>query len=231
MKNTLIISDTHFPYHHPDTFNFLEAIVDKYNIETVKHTGDMIDNHSSSFHPIEYGTLSAKEEHEMAKEAVQILYSMFPKMTVIIGNHGAMSYRKAQIAEIPLDHIKSYNDIYGTKGWKWTDKDYFNINRNEKCLLVHSMSSNTLNNASKHSFNSIQGHHHSKFGIEYFGDCEQLRWSMTVGCLINFHAPAFNYARHATLNRPVIGCGAIINDAPVLIPMRLNKGGKWNHKL
>lgn len=231
MKNTLIISDTHFPYHHPDTFKFLAAIKKKYNIENVKHTGDAVDNHSSSFHLIEYGTMSAKEEHEAAYEAMQTLHKMFPKMTMIVGNHGSMSYRKAKMAGIPLDHIKSYNDVYDTKGWKWTDKDFFSINRNEKCLLIHSMGGNTQSNAARHSFNSIQGHHHSKYGIEYYADCEMLRWSMTVGCLIDMHHPAFNYAAGATMNRPVIGCGAIINDHPVLIPMRLNKQGRWNGQL
>jgi hypothetical protein len=170
--------------------------------------------------------MSAKEEHIAAYKCVQQLYKMFPKMDVIVGNHGSMSYRKAKSAGIPLDHLKSYNDIYDTR-WNWTDKDYFKINNNEKCLLIHSMSTNTLNNAAKHSFNSIQGHHHSKFGIEYFGDCEMLRWSMTVGCLVDMHHPAFNYASGATLSRPVIGCGAIINDKPVLIPMRLNHKGRW----
>jgi predicted phosphodiesterase len=226
MDNTLIISDTHFPYQHIDTFDFLKAASKKHRCNIFKHTGDMIDNHSSSYHEVEYGTMSAKEEHIAAYKCVQQLYKMFPKMDVIVGNHGSMSYRKAKSAGIPLDHLKSYNDIYDTR-WNWTDKDYFKINNNEKCLLIHSMSTNTLNNAAKHSFNSIQGHHHSKFGIEYFGDCEMLRWSMTVGCLVDMHHPAFNYASGATLSRPVIGCGAIINDKPVLIPMRLNHKGRW----
>ena len=231
MKNTLIISDTHFPYQHQDTFLFLAAIKKKYKIQIVKHTGDMIDNHSSSFHEVEYGTMSAKEEHEMALVAVQKLYKMFPKMSVIIGNHSSMTFRKAKSAGIPLDHLKSYNDVYGTPGWNWTDKDFFDINKDEQCLLIHSMSTNTGNNAAKHSFNSVQGHHHSKFGIEYFADCAMLRWSMTCGCLIDMNHPAFNYASGATINRPVIGCGAIINDHPILIPMRLNANGRWDKHL
>jgi len=231
MLNTIIISDTHFPYQHKDTFKFLAAIKKHYNIKIVKHTGDLIDNHSSSFHEIEYGSLGAKEEHNQAYKATQKLYEMFPKMTVIIGNHGSMSIRKAKSAGIPVDHIKSYNDIYDTPGWIWTDKNYFKINKDDHCLLVHSMGANTLLNSQRHSFNSIQGHHHSKCGIEYSADCKVLKWSMTVGCLIDQHAVAFNYARLATLNRPIIGCGAIINDRPVLIPMTLKKSGKWDNKL
>ena len=230
MKNTLIISDTHFPYQHPDMFRFLRALNKKYNFKVIKHTGDMVDNHAGSYHEIEYGTLSAKEEHVEAKKCVQKLSKMFPKMTVIIGNHGSMSYRKAKTAGIPEDHLKSYNDMYGVK-WKWTDKDYFKVDSNGSCLLVHTMGANTLSNARNHSHHSVQGHHHGRFGIEYFGDTEVLRWSMTVGCLINPHSPAFNYGSKATLNRPVIGCGGIIDDDPRLFKMQLDSDGRWDGKV
>ena len=230
MKNCLIISDTHFPYQHRDTFAFLESANDAYGCEIVKHTGDMIDNHSSSYHEIEWGSLGSKEEHVQAHKCVQQLSDMFPKMDVVIGNHGAMSYRKAKTAGIPEAHLKSYNHVYGTK-WNWDDKFYFPVNKYGNCLLVHTMGANTLSNARSHSHHSIQGHHHGKFGIEYFADTEILRWSMTVGCLVDPESPAFNYAKGATLNRPIIGCGAIIEDQPVLVPMQLTKSGRWNNKI
>jgi len=230
MDNCLIISDTHFPYEHPDTFDFLEAIAWAYDIKIVKHTGDMADNHTGSFHEIEYRTLSAKDEHDKTKEKIQILYQMFPKMNVIIGNHGSMSYRKGKAAGIPEDHLKSYNEMYDVK-WNWTDRDYFKIDKYDDCLLVHSMGANTLSNSRNHSHCSIQGHHHSRFGIEYFSDTNQLRWSMTAGCLIDMHHPAFNYAAKATLNRPVIGCVGIIDNEPRLFRMRLKANGRWDGKV
>jgi hypothetical protein len=227
MKNTLIISDTHFPYQHPDTFDFLGSVYTAYRCEEVKHTGDMVDNHSASYHEIEYGTLSAEEEHHQAVDCVQTLAKMFPKMDVVIGNHGKLSYRKARTAGIPEDHLKDYNTLYGVD-WVWKDHFYFPVNEYGNCLLTHSMSANTLTNAMRHSHHSIQGHHHGRFGIEYFADTEVLRWSMTVGCLVNPQSPAFNYARTATLNRPIIGTGVIWEDTPVLVAMQLDKHGRWN---
>ena len=228
MKNTLIISDTHFPYHHPDTFEFLAYAAEAYGCEEFKHTGDMVDNHSASYHEIEYGTMSAQEEHEKACEAVQTLSALFPKMDVVIGNHGKLSYRKAKTAGIPEDHLKDYNTLYDVD-WDWRDHFYFPVTgEDDKCLLVHTMGANTLSNARSHSHHSIQGHHHGRFGIEYFADTNVLRWSMTCGCLVDPESPAFNYAKGATLNRPIIGCGAIIEDEAVLIPMWLDKGGRWN---
>jgi len=231
MKNVIFISDTHAPYNHKDTLRFLAAIKSEYDIKIAKSVGDLADNHFSSFHPIEYGTFSAKEEHQRTKDFIQKLHELFPKMTVSLGNHCIMSSRKAKMADIPLSHIKGYNDLYGIKGWKWVDKDYFKVDKYNNCLMVHAMSKGTLNNAKTHSHHSVQGHHHGTFGIEYFADTEVLRWSMTVGCLIDTDSPAFNYSRGYTNNKPIIGCGALIMDRPVLIPMQLTKSGRWNNKI
>jgi len=228
MDNTIFISDTHSPYQHRDTLPFLSAIKDCYDIQQAKHVGDVVDNHFSSFHPIEYGTMSAKDEHLKAKKFVQALHSIFPEMTVSLGNHCSMTARKAKQADIPLDHIKSYNDMYEIDNWIWTDHDYFKVDKYNHCLMVHAMSKTTLTNAKTHSHHSVQGHHHGTFGIEYFADTEVLRWSMTVGCLIDTKAPAFNYSKGYTNNKPVIGCGVVVEDRPILVPMQLTKSGRWN---
>ena len=231
MDNCIFISDTHFPYHHKSTFVFLEAIQDAYDIKIAKSVGDLVDNHTGSFHPIEYGTHSAQEEHILAKKAVRRLNDMFPEMTVSLGNHCIMTERKAKIAGIPLDHIRGYNDMYGISGWDWVFKDYFKVDKYNNCLMVHSMSTNTLTNAKTHSHHSVQGHYHGTFGIEYFADTEVLRWSMTVGCLIDTTSNAFNYGKGFTNKKPILGCGALIDDRPILIPMQLTKSGSWNGRL
>jgi len=231
MNNCLFISDTHAPYHHRDTVPFLAAIKEEYDIQLAKSVGDMVDNHTGSFHPIEYGVLSAKDEHNRAKRFIQQVHKLFPKMTISLGNHCTMTARKARSADIPLEHIKDYNDMYGITDWVWTDKDYFKVDKYNSCLMVHSMSKNTLTNAKNHSHHTVQGHFHGTFGLEYFADTEVLRWAMTVGCLVDTSSPAFNYSRGYTNNKPIIGCGAIIEDAPVLIPMQLTKSGRWNRRI
>ena len=151
-------------------------------------------------------------------------------MTVSVGNHCKLSYRKAQKAGIAEDLILSYNDAYGVK-WEWVDHDYFKINQYDNCMMVHAMSVNTLTNAKTHSHCSIQGHHHGTCGIQYFADKQHLRWSMTVGCLVDPDSPAFNYSKGNTNNRPIVACGAIIDDSPQIIKMQLKPSGRWNGKL
>lgn len=230
MNNTLIISDMHMPYHHPDALEFIKANKDWYGLKEAKCTGDVVDLHTSSFHLIEYGTLSPQDEYEAAYRGIQELADIYPKLTVVLGNHDILTHRKAKLAGISEDHLKSYNDVYGVE-WDWVDKDYFKVDKFNNCLLVHTMGANNLSNAKSHSHHSIQGHHHSVFGVEYFADTEVLRWSMTAGCLINPKSPAFNYASKATLKRPILGMGAIIEDEPMLLPMQLDKRGRWNGRI
>ena len=79
-------------------------------------------------------------------------------------------------------------------------------------LMIHSISGNTRYNAARYSHNSVQGHHHSVFEISYYADMQQLRWSMSVGCLLDPNSPAARYAKRNVLKRPILGCGVILND-------------------
>lgn len=78
-----------------------------------------------------------------------------------------------------------------------------------KCLLTHTISSNTRNNASKFAYNSIQGHWHSEFCISYYADTSLLRWSMTQGSLMDPRSLAARYAKTSVLKRGILGCGVL----------------------
>ena len=79
-------------------------------------------------------------------------------------------------------------------------------------MMTHSISTNTLLNATRFSHNSVQGHHHSSFGVERYADKAQLRWSMTVGCLLDPDSPAARYMQRAVLKRPILGVGLVLGD-------------------
>ena len=84
----------------------------------------------------------------------------------------------------------------------------------------------TKNNDALIGCNFVQGHHHGVFDIAYLGTPYSLNWGMTVGCLIDDASLAFAYNKN-TLKRPIIGCGAILDGQPKLLPMILEKGGRW----
>jgi hypothetical protein len=223
----LVISDTHFPYHHEDTFKFLSWVKGYWGIDGAVSVGDMNDNHFPSYHEKEWDCYSGKDEIKYSREACKELEEIFPELLISTGNHDLLPKRKAQSADIPLDWVAHPNNIYGLKGgWEWGSHHYFKVGDN-KCLLVHSVSANTRNNATKYSYCSVQGHHHSEFCVAYTSDTDLLRWSMSVGCLIDPRAPAFRYDKNNIVKRPILGCGVILDGVPYTVPMMLNSKGRW----
>lgn len=77
-------------------------------------------------------------------------------------------------------------------------------------LLVHTLSTNLSNNAAKFTHNSIQGHHHALFGIQYHSDMITTRWAMGVGCLMDPNSPAARYGAKNVIKRPILGVGILI---------------------
>ncbi len=72
----------------------------------------------------------------------------------------------------------------------------------------------------------IQGHFHESFDIQYASSPNKLLWAMTVGCLIDKKSLAFKYNK-TNCKRPILGCGIIIDGQPRLLPMIVNKRGRW----
>ena len=88
-------------------------------------------------------------------------------------------------------------------------------------------SATATNNVAPIAYNFAHGQSPWIFDIHYLGTPNSLNWGMTVGCLIDDSSLAFAYNKN-TLKRPIIGCGAILDGQPKLLPMILEKGGRWN---
>lgn len=229
----LVISDTHAPYQHPDALKFLAAIKDKYEPDRVIHIGDEVDSHSISFHPSNPDLPSPGDELKRAREVIWEIESIYPKVDVIESNHGSLWYRKAKFHGLPVEMLKTYEEILfpGRKTkWQWHFDLTLMLPNKQPCHFHHGKSANYLLASQKFGMSFVQGHYHSKFGIQYWGTQERLNFGMNVGCLIDDHALAFEYNK-TTMDRPIIGCGMIIDSQPKLIPMVMQRGGKWNGRL
>lgn len=223
----LVISDMHIPFSHPDALNFLKAIKKQYKPDKVVCIGDEIDAHAMSFHDSDPDLPSAGEELQLAIEGLKPIYKLFPEVDLVDSNHGSMVYRKSKHHGIPRKYLKSYNEILeAPKGWKWTHDLTLTCSDGSKVYFHHGLKKQGLQVAQQMGMNFVQGHFHNDFQINYSSTPEKLIWNMTVGCLINDDALAFTYNK-TTLGRPIIGCGIIIDGQPMLIPMLLNKKGRW----
>ena len=230
-KTILFIPDLHIPYHHKNSFQFLEAVKNKFKPDKVCSLGDEIDGHSISMHNHSPNLSSPNDELEMVLSSIKVLYKLFPDVDLVESNHGSLFYRRAAANGLPKRVIKSYNEILeAPKTWKW-HSDLVVMSTDDKPIYVcHGQSADVLKNSKNRSMNYIQGHHHSKFEIRYWANSLNLYWGVTSGCLIDYKSLAFEYGR-TMLDKPILGCTVVIDGQPILVPMILNKNGDWIGKL
>jgi len=230
-NSVLVISDLHIPYHHQDAFEFLKALKKKYKPVLIVNIGDELDHHAISMHEHNPDLMSAGDELKQSKEYVRELEKIFPEMTLVHSNHSSLVYRRALRYGLPKDYLKSYNEFLGVgDGWKWVDDLTITLSNNSRCFFTHGMSADVLKVAQQYGMNTVQGHYHTKFCIGYYSNPDALIWGMQVGCLINQKSMAFDYAKNFK-SRFIVGCGMIIDGQPKLMPMVLDRNGRWNNMI
>lgn len=230
-KSILVISDTHFPYQHPDTVAFLRAIKRKYNPDKVVHIGDEIDGHSLSFHTHDPDLFAPKDELKKAIQMLRPLYKLFPEVDLVESNHGSLVYRRAKVAGLPIDVFKRYGEIIeAPQGWRWHFDLTLTMSNGQEVYFCHGKTSSPGRLSQQYGMCTVQGHYHEKMEIIYHANPTGLYWDLRVGCLIHDKSLAFAYNK-TNLKRPIIGTGIILNGQPKLIPMVLNRGGRWVGKL
>lgn len=225
-KNVLTISDMHVPYQHPDAIRFLAALDKKYQFDFVVNMGDLLDFHNISFHKSDPDLMNAGDELRKGRKTIKQLEKLFPEMIIIGSNHGDLPLRKFFDAGLPVELLRSYNDIYEVgKSWKFVD-DLTVVDGQDETYFVHGISKSGIKLTAQRGVNVVQGHFHTDFRIDYISNPRNLLYSMQVGCLIDKKSLAFGYNK-LDLNRPVIGTGAIISGSPKLLPMLLDRNGNW----
>lgn len=223
----LFISDLHFPYHHPDTFEFLQYLKDKYNPTRVISSGDEVDAHALSFHSSDPDLYSAGDELKQCRKNIKELEKMFPAMQIIESNHGSLVWRKAKEHGIPRHYIKPYNEVLGVgNGWSWHNDLTIVLPNGLKCYVHHGKTNDVIKLSQQMGMCAVQGHYHEKFKVDYWANPNGLYWGMQIGCLVDDSSYAFAY-NNVNIKRPIIGTGLVIDSLPVLEPMILGKGGRW----
>lgn len=224
----LVIPDLHAPYEHPDALQFLKTVRDTFTPDLTVCLGDELDYHGLSFHDSDPNLDSAGIELEKAKQFMQRLYTEFPEVLVCHSNHGSMAFRRAKAHGIPVQLIKKYREVmfpqHSAPKWSWASSWRVGTPLGE--VLFKHQASGILSEAAHNSCNLVVGHSHGNFSIEYSASSSHLYYGMYCGCLIDKDSMAFAYGKHS-LRKPIVGCGVILNGRPVLIPMVLDKGGRW----
>ena len=229
-KRILVISDMHIPYHHPDSIEFLKEIKKEFKPDKIVCIGDLLDFHAISMHDHNPDLYSAGHELKEARKYIKELESVFPEMIEVDSNHSSLVYRRALKYGMSKEFLKSYGEFLGTKKWKWIDDLTLTMSNGQRCFFTHGRSAEVLKVSQTMGMSCVQGHYHTKFVISWWANPDNLFFGMNVGCLIDQKNMAFSYAKNFK-TRFIIGCGIIINGVPRLLPMVLNKQGKWIKKI
>lgn len=224
----LCISDLHFPYAHPDSLDFLHKIKKTLNPTRIICGGDEIDYHAMSFHQADVDLDSAGKELALALGYIDTLHELFPKMEVLVSNHGSLAYRKAKANGMPRHLLKSYNDVLGVPkdDWSWLNEIILTLPNGRKCKFVHSASSNVLAASQLIGMSLVQFHYHSMFECRYWDAGLGLNFAVTASSLVDDNSLAMAYNKlHA--KRPITGVVFIENSLPLLIPMLKDENNRW----
>ena len=226
-RRILCISDQHMPFEHKDMFRFLAAIKRKYKPTLIVNGGDEIDAHALSFHDSDSDLPSAGDELLRAIKKLKQLEKMFPDMLILDSNHGSLAARRLKHHGIPMKYLATPHQIYGVSTrWQWVNDFTLTLPNGQPVYLCHGMTKQGIKLAAQRGTNVVQFHFHTDFRIDYIGNPNSLMWSLQSGCLIDRKSLAFAYDK-LNLNRPIIGTSMIIDSKPVLIPLEMDRNGRW----
>lgn len=230
MSVVLAIPDLHAPFEHPDTVAFLKKVKKVYKPKIVVCLGDEMDAAAISNYDSDPDGMAAGLELEKTIEHLQPIYKLFPKVMVCTSNHTARPYRQAHQFGLPRAFLKSYSEfLQAPKGWKWADS--WEI---DDVVYEHgegfSGASAAIKSAQGNMASTVIGHIHAFAGIQYNANSKHLIFGFNAGCLIDKDAYAFAYGKKIK-NKPILGCGIIVDGIPIFIPLKLNRKGRWTKKL
>src|SRR5665647_809333 len=205
-----VISDTHFPFVHPNYIHFLEDTFNKHKVTRIVHIGDLCDFHAISRHQTETTAVDAVTEYNLARAQIDLYTRAFPKVDLTLGNHCTIAVRQAATLGIPKQFLKDFPELWGLpKGW----------NIHEQFILNNVLYEHGINWVGKHGaldkatitmMSCVIGHSHSNGGCAYRSNAKSIVFGLNVGAGVDISAYAFAYGRYSK-NRETLGCGIVFD--------------------
>ena len=217
MGNMLVIGDLHAPFIIEGYLEFCKSLRKKYRCDEVIFTGDIIDNHYSSYHETDPDGMSAIDELMLAKKQISRWYSNFPDAKVILGNHDRIIARQAFSSGVSRSWVKTLPEVLETPTWEFADS--FIIN---DVLYCHGEGRSAKTRASADLISVVQGHWHTEGYVQYFVGRKFKIFAVQVGCGIDAKKYAFTYGKN--FKKPHISAAVILDNGtlPILEYMKLN---------
>ena len=201
-RRILVVGDIHAPFCLDGYLEFCKDVYAKYNLNQVVFIGDILDNHYSSYHETDPNGMSGGNELDHAIARVTKWADAFPIADVIIGNHDRIIMRKAFSSSVPVEWIRSYNEVLGTD-WDWSGRVVY-----DNVQYVHGEGGTARTKAKNDMMSTVSGHIHTQAYCEWLVGRNFRVFGMQVGCGIDADSYGAAYARH--FKRQAIGCGVVL---------------------
>jgi hypothetical protein len=219
--NALVISDLQIPFEHKDALRFCKEIARKHKCTEFYCVGDELDLHAFSRFVSDPDLYSPGHEMQEAKDRIREWYKAFPTLRLCNSNHVDRLKNKFRAAGIPAVCQRPIGEILETPRWIWQDSwavDDVRVEHGHELFGKFSVPKTALSRAvEKNWCSTVFGHTHSVFGVQYVRNVAGRFFGMGVGCLIDEHAAAFDYA--GSKKDIQLGCGVLLNGRPHLEAM------------
>ena len=220
--NILVIGDTHIPFEHKDYLAFCKETEREYKCEEVVHIGDLVDNHSMSYHEHDPNGRSPKEEMEEADKHLKEWYDAFPSLSLCKGNHDRLVDRKSKTVGLPTRVFKPFREIWNLPA-SWKEDWFFIINN---VLYKHGTGYSGkyphIQAAHDNRMSTVIGHCHSVSGVEHSASDHDIIFGMSVGSGIDRKTYAMAYEKYFK-SKPILSCGVVTDNGKnaLVVPMKL----------
>ena len=207
-KNTLCVACTHIPFEHKDYLAFCQRIYKAFNCSRVVHLGDLVDNHSISYHEHDPSGWAPADEMKEADKHLKKWFKAFPKVSLCRGNHCSLVDRKGKTVGLPKRCFRSFREMWQLPDG-WVDDFSFTF---DDVLYTHgtgySGKTGHIMAAFDNRMNTVIGHIHSVSGVEYLANSKSLIFGMAVGCGVDNRKYAFAYGK-GFRRKPIVSCGVV----------------------
>jgi len=204
---------------HRHFLAFLKRIEKKHKCNQVVHLGDLVDNHSISYHEHDPDGWAPADEMRETDKVLKDWYKAFPKLKLCRGNHDCLPDRKGKTVGLPKRCFKSFREMWMLPD-KWEDDFSHEI---DGVLYEHCMGfggkTPHLSSAIANRQSTVIGHWHSIAGVEWTASEKDAIFGMAVGCGINRKAYAFAYGKDHS-KKPILACG-VIDDGEEPLPIKM----------
>jgi len=189
----LIIPDSHLPCADWIALQAIYKFNKKFKADIIIQLGDLIDAKAWSRWPKDPDDDSAQLEWDKTEAAVLKFAKLFPKMTIILGNHDRRPMAKALEVGLPKQLVRRLDEVFNVPGWNWhLDNKPLVV---DGVVFIHGdeMGGTVSQKASRLGVSVVQGHTH-KASLTYINTFQKQLFAMECGHVADTETSAFRYS-------------------------------------